>query len=202
MTAPSNSVPDGRGGREGRGGEGSEWWRVEGRRKGGEGRERRGGKREARRGWCTYIHTYVLHTRIYYIYSSLTNTPHTRLPYTHDSPLPVLMVAGLKAFHTMVSQMLVAMKRDMLQEGGMQQETSTHTREGRDRKLQPTPHHTLCYAAMYETCLQLAPLPLPLPHSPRPQPVSLLQQLVQQKDHQTSHHQLDDDQDAHPHPQL
>lgn len=29
------------------------------------------------------------------------------------SPLPVLTVAGLKAFQTMVSQMLVAMKREI-----------------------------------------------------------------------------------------
>ena len=31
-----------------------------------------------------------------------------------DSPLPVLIVAGLKAFHTIVSQMLVAMNREIL----------------------------------------------------------------------------------------
>ena len=48
MTAPSNSVPDGRG-REGEGGEGegSEGWRVEGRGKAGRGEE---GKGEGRRG--------------------------------------------------------------------------------------------------------------------------------------------------------
>ena len=138
MTAPSNSVPDGRGG------EGRE------RGRGREGREKRR-KREARRGWCTHVHTYILHTRIYYIYNSLTNTPNARLPYTHDSPLPVLMVAGLKAFHTMVSQMLVAMKRDMLQEGGMQQETPTHT----------SPYTLLCMQHAYQ-------LPLPSHHPPSP----------------------------------
>lgn len=30
-----------------------------------------------------------------------------------DVPLPVLMVVGLKAFQTMVSQMLVAIKREI-----------------------------------------------------------------------------------------
>jgi len=31
-----------------------------------------------------------------------------------NSPLPVLMVAGLKAFHTIVSQMFVAINREIL----------------------------------------------------------------------------------------
>lgn len=33
---------------------------------------------------------------------------------TRHSPLPVLMVAGLKAFHTIVSQMFVAINSEIL----------------------------------------------------------------------------------------
>jgi len=36
---------------------------------------------------------------------------------SNSVPRPVLMVAGLNDFHTIVSQMLVAMKSDILREG-------------------------------------------------------------------------------------
>lgn len=48
----------------------------------------------------------------------ISHTPHNRrevISCADDGPLPlpVLTVVGLKAFHTMVSQMLVAMNREM-----------------------------------------------------------------------------------------
>ena len=48
------------------------------------------------------------------------STAHTQL-YHSLSPRPVLMVAGLNAFHTIVSQMLVAMNREILRQENITQ---------------------------------------------------------------------------------
>ena len=88
------------------------------------------------------------------------------------SPRPVLMVVGLNAFHTMVSQMLVAINNEILQVNSMRENSinhsiqkfcwttmnadATHKREENDAKiLTLIPIHNL-FAAIHRGARQWA----------------------------------------------